>query len=101
MEAARALSQMAMLEGGDDDLQSLQFVYQRLLARQPTEIEERILFTGLERTRKKFQEDPEAAKRLLRVGESVRDDSLDSAEHASWTSLCLALFNLDETLSKQ
>ncbi|MFT7642678.1 MAG: hypothetical protein ACI9G1_004436, partial [Pirellulaceae bacterium] len=32
---------------------------------------------------------------------SARDEKLDVVEHASWTSLCLALFNLDEALSKQ
>jgi hypothetical protein len=45
--------------------------------------------------------DRAAALKLLTVGESKRDESLDPTEHAVWTSLCLMLLNLDETVTKE
>jgi hypothetical protein len=40
------------------------------------------------------------AKKLLAVGESPRDKTVDPAEHAAWTMLCNQLMNLDEVLNK-
>jgi hypothetical protein len=42
-----------------------------------------------------------AANQLLAVGESPRDKSLDPAGHAALTSVCLAVFNLDEALTRE
>jgi hypothetical protein len=41
------------------------------------------------------------AKKLLAEGAAPRDASLDPAEHAAWTSVALALFNLDEALTRE
>jgi len=101
VEAGRALAQLALQSGGDDDQQRLNYVYKRLLGRAPSEREKQILLAALERTRGEFAAEKESASQLLAVGESARDEKLDVVEHASWTSLCLALFNLDEALSKQ
>ena len=40
------------------------------------------------------------AKKLLAVGESKRDETLDPATHAAWTMLANQLMNLDEVLNK-
>jgi hypothetical protein len=45
--------------------------------------------------------DMDAAKQLLAVGESPRDKALDPAGHAAMTSVCLAIFNLDEALTRE
>ncbi len=42
-----------------------------------------------------------AAQKLLSVGESKRDETLDSVEHAAYTALCSAILNLDEALTKE
>ena len=42
----------------------------------------------------------EDAKKLLTVGESKRDETLDVSEHAAWTMLANQLMNLDEVLNK-
>ena len=60
-----------------------------------------ILLGGLDRARSEFAARPDQAEKLLTVGESKRDGSLDPAEHAAWTALCLAVFNLDEALTKE
>jgi hypothetical protein len=43
----------------------------------------------------------DAARQLLDVGESDRDKTLDPAEHAALTAVCLGLFNLDEALTRE
>ena len=41
-----------------------------------------------------------SSKKLVGVGESARDQSLDVARHAAWTALCSLILNLDEALNK-
>ena len=48
-----------------------------------------------------YRADAEAAKQLVSVGESTRDESLDLAEHAALSSVCLGIFNLDEALTRE
>ena len=75
--------------------------FRRVLARVPTPAEEKVLLGSLTRLRKQYADSPTAAKELLSVGESKRHDKLDPAEHAALTQVCLLIFNLDETLSKE
>ena len=48
-----------------------------------------------------FRRDRQAALKLLGVGESPRDERLDVAELAAWTTVASAILNLDETITKQ
>ena len=48
-----------------------------------------------------YQADGDAAKQLVSVGEYPRDESLDPAEHAALSSVCLAILNLDEALTRE
>ena len=47
-----------------------------------------------------YEADEAAARRLLRVGESDRDERLRPAELAAWTVVASAILNLDETVTK-
>ena len=38
---------------------------------------------------------------LLGFGETKRDESIDLAQHAAWTTVASAILNLDEVLSKE
>ena len=48
-----------------------------------------------------YRKEPEAAKKLLSVGEAPRNDKLDVAELASWTVVANVLLNLDEMFMKR
>jgi len=48
-----------------------------------------------------FKADGAAAKQIVGVGESKRDESLDVVDHAALASVCLAIFNLDEALTRE
>ena len=52
------------------------------------------------RQKERFAADKKKATDLLSIGESPRDITLDSVEHASWTILANTLFNLDEFLTR-
>ena len=46
-----------------------------------------------------YRRDRDAAEKLLRVGDSPRDPSLDAAELAAWTMVANVILNLDETVT--
>ncbi len=99
VEAARVLAGHALAAGtlpGD----RLHFVFQRLLSRSPSATEAGILLAGLARHEAAFAASPEDARALLNVGDWRAALSTDPAEHAAWAMLCLAVLNLDETLTK-
>ena len=100
VEAARALAQR-VLQSEPKDVGRITLACQRVLGRPPTASEKKILLRGLKRYRQQFAANPPTATQLLCVGESPRDASLDSVEHAAWTVLCSMVLNLDEALTKE
>ena len=48
-----------------------------------------------------YAADAKAARALLSIGASKRDESLNLTEHAALTSVCLAILNLDEALTRE
>jgi hypothetical protein len=99
LEAARALAERVLTS--DSDEARIDAVFRRLQARHATGEEKAILLAAIDRSRGEFRADPEAAGKLLAIGESKRNEQLDAIEHAAWTSLTLAVMNLDETLTKE
>ncbi len=79
----------------------LELVYKHALARSPKPQEMEIWLNHLQRSLAHYRESPQAAKSVLKIGEHSRNEQLDEAEHASWTNLCLAIFNLDEALTRE
>jgi hypothetical protein len=59
-----------------------------------------VLTTALTRQIDRYRADEKAARKLLAVGESPRDDSLPPAELAAYTILASVILNLDETVTK-
>jgi hypothetical protein len=100
VEAARALAQRALLEGGTDARSRLAYAFRLATARKPSGKEARVLRTLLDQRLATFRADRAGALALLAVGESPRDRSLDPVELAAWTTVASVIFNLDETVSK-
>ena len=101
VESARTLAERTLQKELADDKQRIDYVFNRVLARPASPKEHSIFARGLDRTRSQFLDKSEAAEKLLAVGESERDDELDTIEHAVWTTLCLSVLNLDETLNRE
>jgi hypothetical protein len=53
----------------------------------------------LDKARAHYQAQPKDAEQLIATGESKRLGKLPPAEHAAWTTVCLMILNLDETLN--
>jgi Protein of unknown function (DUF1553)/Protein of unknown function (DUF1549)/Planctomycete cytochrome C len=100
VEAARVLAERVLTLGGTPE-ERVERAFQRVLARKPTKPERDVLLACVSRSRREFANDAAAAKKLLAVGDSKRDEKLDAVEHAAYTAVCLAILNLDETLTKE
>ncbi len=101
VEAARALAERVLLTGEATDAARLEQAFRLVTARKPSAPEKQILTARLTRLRAQYSGDKEAALKLLAVGESRRNEQLDTASHAAWTALCSLLLNLDEVVTKE
>ena len=100
VEAARNLAQRLITESGSTAPERIEFAYRLAVGRSPSDAEVGILIQQLKRHAKTFESDRSAAERLLNVGESKRDESLDVSELASWTIIGNIILTLDETITK-
>jgi hypothetical protein len=99
VEASRALAARVMKQESEH-LDQLLLAFQSVTGRVPSN-EEQAMLNGL--YQKQFfiyQSEREAAKEFLSVGESPQSESLPIPEHAAMTATCLAIFNLDESLTR-
>ena len=99
-EAARVLAEKTLQRPGDTP-QRLTNVFRLMLARSPRPQEMSVLTRVLDQQREMFKKDPAAATKVVSAGLAPRDTKLDVVDHAAWSAVCLALFNLDETLTRE
>jgi hypothetical protein len=101
IEASRKMAERVLgSEGGKSATSRLSFVFRLSTARQPSDRELAALNRMLDAQLTKYRTDREAAEKLLSVGESKRDESLDISELAAWATVCSAILNLDETVTR-
>ncbi len=101
VEAARALGQLMIEQGGCTPEQRVVYGFRRTLAREPSAAEVGVLKRGLDRYLASYRADRDAAQRLIRHGESPPDPRLDPAELAAYTACASVILNLDETISQE
>ncbi len=100
VEAGRKLAER-MLKAGKTPAERLAAGYQLAVARAPEPAERVILVEMQANALAKFSKDADAAKKLLAVGASPKDATLNEAELASWAVVAGAILNLDETITKR
>jgi hypothetical protein len=100
VEAARALANDCLTK---HDQQSAQIreAFQRILCRVPSESEEAQLQTMWKRQAEFYRDDEEMVAALLAVGNAPMNPDLDRVSLAVMTNICLAIFNLDEALTRE
>lgn len=101
VEAARAFAERLIREAGRDPARRIDHAFRLALARPASPRERQLLRNLAARQLAHYRGDPEAARKLLAVGESRPEPSLDAAELAAWTTVASVILNLDETISKQ
>jgi len=99
VEAARHLG-ARMIEHDSDAAKRLDFGFRLVTARPPSSFEQSVLTDTLKKYLIQYQNDVEAAKKLVAVGESPVNAQLNPPELAAYTMMGSLLLNLDETLNK-
>ena len=98
VEAARVWA--GKLAALPDDRTKLHHAFRAATAREPDGRELASLQATLTKARAHFSTRTAEAEKLIATGEAPRGAKLDASEHAAWTTLCLLVLNLDETLTK-
>ncbi len=101
VEAARALAQRMLAEGGKDPGSRISYGFRLATARKPDAREVRVLQDIERQELAHYRFDNEAATKLLKVGESPFDSKADVGELAAWTTVASTILNLDESITKE
>jgi hypothetical protein len=100
VEAARALAERAIKQGGERPEQRLRLMGEILLSHDPPPRMASVLESSLAQMEKHYAADPGAAHRLVAVGEKKSDPSIPAPELAAWTMVASEMLNLDEMVTK-
>jgi hypothetical protein len=100
VEAARALAERVLAEGGKAPADRIAFAFKVVLARAPSAEELDVLEGELKVHLARYAKAPDGAKKLIAVGESKPRDGLKPEELAAYTLVASTLLNLDETLTR-
>ncbi len=100
VEAARKFAERIMTEGGTDAKSRIEFAFRAATARHPNRDEAQLFMDLFNEQLATYQQDSEAAEKLLSVGEAPRNTQLNPAELAAWTIIANTILNLNETLTK-
>jgi hypothetical protein len=96
VEAARVLAEHAWQRFPADGEARNRLAFRALVGRSPDTVEAAILDRLFQDERAEFSSHPDAAAKLLAVGESQRDPVLPATELAAMTSVASAIMNFDE-----
>ena len=100
VEAARVLAQNGMHHSANQEDQ-LRFAFRNILCRGPSDSEMGMLQKALQKQRELFAADLPGAEAFIATGVASRDKSLDVVSHAALSAVCLAMINLDESLTRE
>lgn len=98
VEAARKLAEVAL---GNEDAEPIAAALRRTLSREPTERELALLRKLARQRLAHYKADPAAVDKLLSVGASSVNPKLDRVQLAALADVCLAIFNLSETVTRK
>lgn len=99
-EAARALAERAIANGGEQDAEKLNWIFRAVLSRQPDSKELKFLSASLAKQRDLYLKNPQAAERVVHAGESKPRNLASAAETAAWSLIANLVLNLDETVTR-
>jgi hypothetical protein len=101
VESARKLAERAMTSGGAKPAERIGRAFQLAVARKPSDTELKILVDDFNFHLATYFADPDAATKVLGVGESPRDAKLDARELAAYTGVCSVILNMDQTITRE
>ncbi len=101
VEASRCFAERLLEEEPSDDAKRLDTAFELATGRPADSRRHELLLDLLATETDRFKNNTEAAKELLTVGETKRNEKLDVPQHAAWTIVASVILNLDETLNKE
>jgi mono/diheme cytochrome c family protein len=100
VEAARVFAARIVREGGRTVEDRLRWAYARALARSPRDEEVRTLSALLQKHRAQYKADPQAARKVVAIGQATPPKGVNVEELAGWTSVARAILNLPEVITR-
>ena len=100
VEAARNLASVAS-KRAEALPEQLTYAFRRVLCRRPKASELDRLKLAYNKQLKIYESDESSAFDLLSVGQKKRNETQSPVQQAALTAVCLALFNLDESLTRE
>jgi hypothetical protein len=100
VEAARHLAARMIRHGGSAPADRIAYAFRLATSRTPTADEIGIFTRLYDEERAAYANNIEAAKRLVNVGDSPTDATIDARELAAWSLVANVILNLDETVTK-
>lgn len=100
VEASHGLAQRMLSAGGAED-DRLIFGFRLVLARPPQPAELAILKSGLAAHRERYYAHPEAAEKLVSLGNSAAARHGDPCELAAYSAIASMILNLDEAITNE
>jgi hypothetical protein len=100
LEAARALAQRVIEQGGKQPKQRINLMSNILLSHDPSPQMASVLEGSLAQMEKHYTADAKDAYSLINVGERRPDSRIPAPELAAWTMVASEMLNLDETITK-
>jgi hypothetical protein len=102
VDAARALARRALaVPPAATEADRIRFAFRACLSRSPREDELRLLADFLDRQKARFRTDKADAARVAGIDPKVPEPGIAADELAAWTALTRAIFNLDETITRE
>jgi hypothetical protein len=101
VEAARALAERMLVEGGKTPASRLGYGFRLAVARQPAARELAVLKDELNAELLEYKRHEDRAAALLKNGEAPVNPKLDKSELAAYAAVAGLILNLDETVTKQ
>jgi hypothetical protein len=101
VEAARVLAEKILtVPNAKDDSARVNLAMETALLRPANTTEQESLLVFLAEQRSYYEANPDAAKKLLRIGRHPPDAALNPSEDAAWTTLARVILNLHETITR-
>jgi hypothetical protein len=100
IECARALAERTLKEGGTKTEDRIAYLFRLATARKPDALELNELAAVYRDHLAEYTRNVEAAKKLIALGESKPDTTLNPSELAAWTMVANLVLNLDEVINK-
>jgi hypothetical protein len=100
VEASKMFAARILQEGGSTTDDRLDFAFRQAASRKASDDERQSLADLLERSRKYYDEHPDAADNLLAIGLKPAPEGLDRPELAAWTIVARTTLNLHEVITR-